>query len=523
MSRIERMIPIWAVVLAMSCAAAAGKTIYVDDDAGGANDGSSWTDAYVYLQDALGDAVCAENPVEILVAQGLYIPDQGRNQIPGDRQASFQLVNGVTLLGGFAGLGETDPDARDVHAYATILSGDLSHDDVELDDPYELLTEPTRSENSYHVVTSRNTDDTTVLDGVIIVAGNSNGPELDDTNEDKCRLMRGSGMYNVLGSPIVANCTFTGNSASYGGGMGNWKGNPSLVGCTFVWNSATHYGGGMDNCESGPTLIDCTFSENSSLWGGGISNRTRSLPRLTDCTFRMNEAGWYGGGMINVCSDPVLTGCSFVANGARLGGGLRNSDSSPTLTNCLIVDNVAYCPYGPYSWGTLSGHGGGMYNSRSTAILTNCTLSGNCAGIYAGGICGCESTVTLTNCILWANSLPQISGDATVSYSNIQGGWPGEGNLDADPLFATLGHLEGSAMLTDVSNGLWVEGDYHLRSRAGRWDPVRENWVIDSVSSPCIDAGVPTSVTGLEQLPNGGIINMGAYGGTAEASMSLSP
>ena len=78
-SRIQRTILIWAAVLAMSFAAAVGKTIYVDDDAGGANDGSSWTDAYTYLQDALGDATSAEKPVEVLVAQGLFnqaCPDQ---------------------------------------------------------------------------------------------------------------------------------------------------------------------------------------------------------------------------------------------------------------------------------------------------------------------------------------------------------------------------------------------------------------------------------------------------------------
>ena len=67
---------------------------------------------------------------------------------------------------------------------------------------------------------------------------------------------------------------------------------------------------------------------------------------------------------------------------------------------------------------------------------------------------------------------------------------------------------------------MWVDGDYHLKSEAGRWDPVSESWVIDNVTSLCIDAGDPNSLVGDEPAPNGDRINMGAYGGTAEASKS---
>ena len=70
------------------------------------------------------------------------------------------------------------------------------------------------------------------------------------------------------------------------------------------------------------------------------------------------------------------------------------------------------------------------------------------------------------------------------------------------------------------NDDFWVEGDYHLKSQAGRWDPNSQSWVIDDVTSPCIDAGDPNSPVALEPFPNGGIINMGAYGGTAEASKS---
>ena len=91
-----------------------------------------------------------------------------------------------------------------------------------------------------------------------------------------------------------------------------------------------------------------------------------------------------------------------------------------------------------------------------------------------------------------------------IRYNNIQGGWEGDGNIDVDPCFA------------DSENR-----DYHLKSEAGRWDPVSKSWIIDEETSPCIDAGDPDSSVGDEPVTNGDRINMGAYGGTAEASKSL--
>jgi hypothetical protein len=92
---------------------------------------------------------------------------------------------------------------------------------------------------------------------------------------------------------------------------------------------------------------------------------------------------------------------------------------------------------------------------------------------------------------------------STVTYSDIQGFATNDGNIDADPLFADP-----------------VTGDYHLKSQAGRWDPASQMWVQDQVNSPCIDGGDPNSTVGLEPEPNGSVINMGAYGGTDQASKS---
>jgi len=171
------------------CTAAAGKIIYVDDDVTSENNGSSWENAYVYLQDALADANSAEKPVEIRVAQGVYTPDRGAGITRGDPFVTFQLINGVTVLGGFAGVGAIEPDARYIEEYKAILSGDLAGDDADVEDPNELSGHPTRAENSYSVVNVWDTDETAVLDGVTITACVT------------CIFWHGS--------PSVNNCTFT--------------------------------------------------------------------------------------------------------------------------------------------------------------------------------------------------------------------------------------------------------------------------------------------------------------------------
>jgi len=119
---------------------ARAKTIYVDADATGANDGTNWADAYKFLQDGLADANASAKPVEIRVAQGVYRPDRSTADPngTGDRMATFRLINGVALKGGYAGGGQPDPNARDIGLYETILSGDLDGNDVDVNNPADL-------------------------------------------------------------------------------------------------------------------------------------------------------------------------------------------------------------------------------------------------------------------------------------------------------------------------------------------------------------------------------------------------
>jgi len=557
------------------------RIIYVDDDAAGANDGSSWEDAYVYLQDALADANSVEKPVEIRVAQGIYKPHQSQLSIAEFfwRSTSFELINNVMLKGGYAGIKGSDPNSRDIGLYETILSGDLYSDDTEVDDPCNLQNEPTREENSFHVVMANRINETAILNGFTITGGNANGP-------DQFNFSIGGGIYNQDSNPTFTKCTFKRNTSSYGGGMFNsYNSSPTLTDCIFSKNFAEYSGGGIYNHEnSSPALTNCTYSGNYADIGGGMYNQDSS-PILTNCTFSENSAG-LGGGMYNrIKSSPTLNNCNFIGNLAGHSGGMENyMNSSPILTNCTFSGNLAWVAGGggmenyinsspiltncSFSQNSAENYGGGMVNMLdSNPIITNCIFSNNTAGDDGGGVCNFASSpvlinctfaqnsaergnaigsdiahdyyridpnnMELINCILWdgGNEIWNEYGSSTIiTYCNIQGGkagifdpsetvtW-GEGNINVDPEFVLEGYWTEPSP-RNPNSSVWIEGDYHLKSEAGRWDPASESWVTDNVTSPCIDAGDPNMPVGDEPDPNGGRINMGAYGGTAEASKS---
>jgi hypothetical protein len=186
--------------------------------------------------------------------------------------------------------------------------------------------------------------------------------------------------------------------------------------------------------------------------------------------------------------------------------------SKPTVINCIFSENAA-------------GRGGAIGNwDSSGAKVINCTFYNNGSG-RGGAI---YNRCVVSNCILWGNQPKEIDQDKfgpDVTYSDIAGGWRGQGNVDADPCFVRVGYWADPNNIevpVDPSrpNAVWIDGDYHLKSQGGRWDAGSNNWHMDDVTSPCIDAGDPNSPVGDEPFPNGGRINMGAYGGTAEASKS---
>ena len=256
------------------------------------------------------------------------------------------------------------------------------------------------------------------------------------------------------------------------------------------------------------TVIDCQATEADPHRGFFFYSGETSSSVLAGFTI-INGYADTGGG-IYCCNNarPTITKCVFRRNSAARGGAMFNFRASPTVAHCIFTTNTA-------------DNGGGMYNQASIPAIANCIFAGNSAS-SGGGICNRSSDVTVTNCILWDNRPEQISGSISLFYSDVQGGFSGEGSIDTDPCFAEPGYWDLNGTPGDPNDDFWVDGDYHLKSQAGRWDPATQAWIVDDVTSRCIDAGDPNSDWTAELWPHGKRINIGAYGGTPQASMSLS-
>jgi len=371
--------------------------IYVDAQATGANDGSSWANAYTDLQSAL--AVTTIRGDEIWVAAGTYRPSS-----TGDRAATFRLIPGVAIYGGFGG-GESARDQRDPAAHVTTLSGDLHGDDPPGAPTYQSV-ESAMADNSYHVVTSDGADASTILDGLTIAGGNA---------ATAPTTPNGGGMLNRSGSPTIRDVTFRNNAGGEGGGIANAGGAPTFHGVVFSQNRAS-YGGGMYNEGSSPQLDDVTFRENVTYagYGAGMYNQA-SHPSLRNVTFALNDSYWGAGGMDNRDSNPTLEDVTFEGNLGDVGG-MSNISSNPTLRRVLFKNNRARHTIG----------GGGMYNESSAPTLTDVVFTGNQSDMGGGGMYNSHSAPTLVNVVFAGNRAP---------YDNsLAGGGGGMMNVDSSPV-----------------------------------------------------------------------------------------
>jgi hypothetical protein len=221
------------------------------------------------------------------------------------------------------------------------------------------MEEPTRAENSLHVVTGASG---AILDGFTITAGNANA----DTYGPGAV---GGGMYNNSSSPVLTNIIIDRNSAFSSAGMENAAGsNPILINVMFSDNSASFVGGGMSNESSNPVLENVTFSGNSAFIGGGLANFS-SNPTLTNVTFGNNLGDNYGGGINNDASSPVLTNVTFSGNFTYYGEGsaMNNENGS----NPQIRDTIF--------WGNPAGTGGAqIHNTAGSPVIADSVIQGGC-------------------------------------------------------------------------------------------------------------------------------------------------
>jgi len=228
-----------------------------------------------------------------------------------------------------------------------------------------------------------------------------------------------------------------------------------------------------------PAISGCLIENNGS---NGIELREGSNPAIANCEVNSNagsgiEMQAKQSGRMTIYNRPVIVNCVIAGNLHHgVSGGL------PTITNCTIASNTGF----------------GVSSSQPTVM--NSIVYYNNAGIDA---------VQIEN------------GAGAVSYCDVQGGWPGQGNIDAAPCFAEPGFWNLNGTPDDMTDDYWVPGDYHLRSQAGRWHAGGQGWLLDMLTSPCIDTGNPDSDFSAESPPNGDRINIGAYGGTPQASMSF--
>jgi len=352
--------------------------------------------------------------------------------------------------------------------------------------------------------------------------------------------MVGGGILCMTASPTIVDCTITQNRPGNGGGVAvGFGGSPILANCIIMENTTVGSGGGM-NCwdNSYVTMTNCIIKGNSATGmtygvngaGGGILCGGGSELTMTNCSVSENSTGVAGGGVMCYENGTLtMSHCVITDNTSQgMDGGIGSHGGSVSLTHCIVARNTAQ----QYA-------GGIKAEANGSLSIRNCTIIENSAGEYAGGVhLPGGSSATITNSIIRNNTAPrgpEINiGDASrlgVTCSNVAGGatgvyvgggtldW-GAGNIDVDPSFVSMGYWVTSGTNRGESNAYWVEADYHLKSQAGRWDPNTQSWIQDEITSPCIDAGDPMTPIDLEFFPNGGFVNMGAYGGTAEASKS---
>ena len=359
-----------------------------------------------------------------------------------------------------------------------------------------------------------------------------------------CR--RASRAFTVQIDTVDAVVVFDGLTLTNGGGVTEggaillnlrWdtaKGTARLTNCVVRDNNAGDgiaddgspaRGGGI--CVFGPwdlDIRDCIIQGNCALGAGGQPNVYWSSggDAYGGGIYFENNGIYYEYSSLMVLTRSILQGNAAIGGlggsfwldrvgpgGIAIGGGICTRGTWVDLKNCHIIGNKARGGYGPNLVGESGfeqspGYGAGI--GQCYGVISNCTMMNNlvnkdeCCDYDLDAIY--QFTGTIINSILQDSSF----GDSGVEINYCWTSQPvaGVGNITGDPLFADPA--------TD---------DYHLKSMAGRWDGAAGAWVTDAVTSPCIDAGDPADSAWMNELwPNGRRINIGAYGGTAEASMS---
>lgn len=491
---------VFLAVLA-SAAQGQGAVIYVNDDATGAGDGSSWADAFPLLQPALGMAVAGD---QVWVAVGTYAPITSANPTE-----FIALVDGVALYGGFDGTEATLGERAGLYS-ATILWG-----------------KDAASVSVKHVVTATGAGPSAVLDGFRVTEGSNPTPT------------GGAGMRIVNGSPTVRNTSFVGNQVvtvnnqhAVGGAVVIQGGSPLFEDCAFVENLAR----GAHEFSSG----------RAGDGRGGAVAVLAGAPKFHRCRFVRNEArggeqhkagapgNGHGGALYVAGGSVLLAGSDFAGNLAHGGedslfahgsgrGGAVYATADVAISQCRFTGNAAIVPSFDFEGQSA---GGALYLDGEARVV-QCTLANNVAhegdGIFLSG-----GTLVLENSIAWANGVGEddqlhVEPGAvpTVNWSCLQGltgALGGTGNIGSDPSFLDLdgfddvlgtpdddlGLSAGSSCIDAASNADVPPDTFDLDGDGDTSEPMS----FDLLLAPRFSDAPGTPDTGLGLKP---LVDMGAH------------
>lgn len=461
--------------------------LFVDDDnTTGVEDGSA-AFPYTTVQPAVDAAAAGAT---IAVAAGTY----AENVVVRDKA--------VRLYGGFVGGSAAD--------YTGGSGGDFSVRDG---------ANPTRLQgDGLDSVVTLVEAGATVVDGFTVSSGSRS---LD--NPSVC--CRGGGVYVSGGAPTLAHNIIEDNDTRtsappdqpmVGGGIYAENANISILD-NLIRNNTSGRGGGVAVIGGSVIIRGNTVEGNVGVddHGGGLYIAATAAD-IAYNRIAGNEIGralgyGWGGGVIifNVGTTAALSYNEITANYApTIGSGVFIDEGAQAVMEHELVYANACTELGGVGV-YVDGEGNG--GAGSTLIILQSTIADHdCATAVGGNAIYVEqdSLVSVQNSILWGNGSDDVATDDTSVLnvvSTLSGEVvPGPGNLSVDPLFA------------DAANH-----DYHLRSTVGRWDAAADVWVQDAEQSPAIDAGDPATPFDAEPMPNGGRVNLGAYGNTAQASQSV--
>jgi predicted outer membrane repeat protein len=381
--------------------------IFVDDDAPPGGNGHNWRQAFRHLQDALAYAESPGNDVrEIRVAQGTYKPDHGLWVEPLDQHATFFLIDGVALRGGYRGhdaeggadaVAAGNPHERNIDLYRTVLSGDLLGDLFSYDD------------NSFHIVTAIHVGPRTELEGFEIREATDDPDALPPEPTSGALLVIG-------GAPLIQRCTFADNRGHNDSGSCVLNDTEAVIQkCRFLFNLSNGNAGGMSITFGHPKVEDCTFTNNVAFYGaGGALGGWATEAEIRRCTFIDNSAGNGGSAIyMGISALAQISDCGFIGNAADIGGAIRFGGC--LFERCRFIDNFAATSGGAIAGGghfvhclfegnRTSWQGGGAIHGGGDFL--NCVFRENIAGseVAGGGALWFNSyPATVTNCIFYRN------------------------------------------------------------------------------------------------------------------------